>query len=68
MCRFIRSIKVKENAISLKTRVFHGRKVTTINTNDVEYYIEYKVIDNTSHIKKMRRDLRLTDGNAKSQP
>jgi hypothetical protein len=46
MCRFIRSIKVKENAISLKTRVFHGRKVTTINTNDVEYYIEYKVIDN----------------------
>jgi hypothetical protein len=42
--------KVKQNAISLRTRVFHGRKVTTINANDVEY-IKYKVIDNTSHIK-----------------
>ena len=55
MCRF-RSVKVKENAVSLRTRIFHGRKVTTINANDVEY-IECEVIDNTSHIKKMRRDL-----------
>lgn len=55
MCRF-RSVKVKENAVSLRTRKFHGRKVTTINANDVEY-IECEVIDNTSHIKKMKRDL-----------
>ena len=55
MCRF-RSVKVKDNAVSLRTRIFHGRKVTTINANDVEY-IECEVIDNTSHIKKMRRDL-----------
>jgi hypothetical protein len=67
MCRF-RSVKVKENAISLKTRVFHGRKVTTINANDVEY-IECEVIDNTSHIKKLNesyRHLRITSTRTKS--
>lgn len=57
MCRF-RSVKVKENAISLRTRIFHGRRVTTVNANDVEY-IECEVIDNTSHIKKMTRDLQI---------
>jgi hypothetical protein len=58
MCCF-RSVKVKQNAISLRTRVFHGRKVTTINADDMEYIVEYikcEVIDNTSHIKKMKRE------------
>ena len=56
MCTF-RSAKIKTNATSLRTRIFHGRKVTTVNAKDVEY-IECEVIDNNSHITKMKKDLR----------
>jgi hypothetical protein len=57
MCRF-RSIKLKPDATSVKTKLFHGRKVTTVNTRDIEY-MECEVIDNSSHIKKLSRQLRL---------
>jgi len=55
MCRF-RSIKLKPDATSVKTKLFHGRKVTTVNARDVEY-MECEVIDNSSHIKELSRQL-----------
>jgi uncharacterized protein (UPF0335 family) len=55
MCRF-KSIKLKTNATSVKTKLFHGRKVTTVNARDIEY-MECEVIDNSSHIKDMSRRL-----------
>ena len=55
MCRF-RSIKLKPGATSVKTKLFHGRKVTTVNAKDVDY-MECEVIDNSSHIKDMSRRL-----------
>ena len=56
MCRF-KSIKLKTDATSVKTKLFHGRKVTTVNARDVEY-MECEVIDNSSHIKDLCRRLR----------
>ena len=56
MCRF-RSVKVKDGATSLRTRIFHGKKVTTINAMDVDY-MECEVMDHSSHIKKMTKELR----------
>jgi hypothetical protein len=55
MCRF-KSIKLKPDATSVKTKLFHGSKVTTVNARDVEY-MECEVIDNSSHIKDMSRQL-----------
>jgi hypothetical protein len=57
MCRF-RSIKLKPDATSVKTKLFHGRKLTTINARDIEY-MECEVIDNSSHIKKLSCQLQL---------
>ena len=57
MCRF-RSIKLKPDATSVKTKLFHGRKVTTVNARDIEY-MECEVIDNSSHIKELSRRLQL---------
>ena len=56
MCRF-RSIKLKENATSLRIKMFHGKKVRTVNAEDVEY-MECEVVDNSSHIKSMTKKLR----------
>ena len=56
MCRF-RSIKLKPDATSVKVKLFHGRKVTTVNARDIEY-MECEVIDNSSHIKEMTRRLK----------
>lgn len=56
MCRF-RSIKIKDNATSLRVKLFHGKRVTTVNAKDVEY-MECEVIDNSSHIKIMTKRLR----------
>jgi hypothetical protein len=50
MCRF-RSIKLKPGA-SARTKIFHGRKVTTVNAKDVQYMV-CEVIDNSSHIKQL---------------
>jgi predicted RNase H-like nuclease (RuvC/YqgF family) len=55
MCRF-KSIKLKTDATSVRTKLFHGRKVTTVNARDIEY-MECEVIDNSSHIKDMSRRL-----------
>ena len=55
MCRF-RSIKLKPDATSVKTKLFHGRKVTTVNAQDIEY-MECEVIDNSSHIKELSHQL-----------
>jgi hypothetical protein len=63
MCRF-RSIKLKPDATSVKTKIFHGRKVTTVNARDVEY-MECEVIDNSSHIKELSRQLQLLCKNKK---
>jgi hypothetical protein len=38
------------DATSIRTKFFHGRKVTTVNAKDVQ---ECKVIDNSSHIKQL---------------
>ena len=55
MCRF-RSIKLKPDATSVKTKLFHGRRVTTVNARDIQY-MECEVIDNSSHIKALSRKL-----------
>jgi hypothetical protein len=56
MCRF-RSIKLKPGASSVRTKFFHGRKVTTVNAKDVQY-MECEVIDNSSHIKQLARRIK----------
>jgi len=56
MCRF-RSIKLKPGATSVRTKFFHGRKVTTVNAKDVQY-MECEVIDNSSHIKHLARHIK----------
>ena len=55
MCKF-RSIKIKDDATSLREKMFHGKKVTTVNAIDVEY-MECEVVDNSSHIKSMSKKL-----------
>jgi hypothetical protein len=56
MCRF-RSIKLKPGASSVRTKFFHGRKVTTVSAKDVQY-MECEVIDNSSHIKQLARRIK----------
>jgi hypothetical protein len=34
------------------TKLFHGRKVTTVNARDIKYMVCY-VIDNSSHVKEL---------------
>jgi predicted nuclease with TOPRIM domain len=53
---WFKSIKLKPDATSVKTKLFHGRKVTTVNARDIEY-MECEVIDNRSHIKELSRRL-----------
>lgn len=55
MCTF-RSIKLKSDASSLRTKTFHGHKVTTVNARDVEYMV-CEVIDNNEHIKGLTKKL-----------
>ena len=55
MCKF-RSVKIKDDATSLRVKMFHGKKVTTVNARDVEY-MECEVVDNSSHIKSMSKKL-----------
>jgi hypothetical protein len=63
MCRFL-SIKLKPDATSVRTKLFHGRKIRTVNARDVEY-IECEVIDNSSHIKALTHQLQLLRKNKK---
>ena len=63
MCRFL-SIKLKPDATSVRTKLFHGRKIRTVNARDVEY-IECEVIDNSSHIKALTHQLQLLCKNKK---
>jgi hypothetical protein len=49
---------LKPDATSVKTKLFHGRKVTTVNARDIEY-MECEVIDNSSHIKELSCRLQL---------
>jgi hypothetical protein len=51
MCRF-RSIKLKPGATSIRTKIFHSRKVTSVNAKDIQY-MECEVIDNSSHTKQL---------------
>lgn len=54
MCKFI-SVKIKDDATSLREKMFHGKRVTTVNERDVEH-MECEVVDNSSHIKSMTKN------------
>ena len=55
MCKF-RSIKIKPDATTMRIKMFHGKRVTTINARDVEY-MECEVIDNNTYIKTLHSQL-----------
>lgn len=55
MCRF-RSLKLKSNQTSYGIKMYHGRKVRTVNARDVEHIV-CEIIDNSDSIKNTRNKL-----------